>query len=314
VLVSHGFWRDRLASDPEAVGRAIQIEDSPYTVLGVLPEGFQFLAPADLYRPLRDDVLEADSRTRYHYHVPGRLARGVTPAEATLELTGIMREVTRVHTGFENWGALVEPLHRVSVEAVRPVIWTLTAVVGMVLLIALVNLATLFRIRAVARADELSVRVALGAGWARVARVLSLETAGLAAAGALAGLAAAPFLLAVVADMVPTWIAIPDSAVRVPALRAVLDPSVAAVALGVAVLGALVLSVPGLAATMRRDGTARGGWLAPWTPRHPRARRSRVGPRDAPLPRRGPHATKRRRPAVRGNWVGGAWPRHGMGG
>ena len=189
----------------------------------------------------------------------GRLAPGVTASEATRELTDITRRIAGDHTGFANWSALAEPLHQVSVSSVRPVIWTLTGVVALVLLIALVNLATLFRIRAEGRAGELSVRVALGAGWLRVARVLALEAAGLAVAGAAAGLAVTPFLLDRVTSMLPATIPIPDSAARVPALRALLDPEVAGITLGAAVLGALVLTVPGFVAAVRRGGAARSG-------------------------------------------------------
>ncbi|MGD2071192.1 MAG: ABC transporter permease, partial [Gemmatimonadota bacterium] len=257
VIVSWAFWRDRLDADPAALGKALYVEEEPYTVIGVLPEGFEFVAPADLYAPIRDDILAADERYRIHYHVLGRLAPGATPAEATQELSGVMRRIARVHTGFEGWSVLVEPLHEVAVATVRPVIWTLTGVVGLVLLIALVNLATLFRIRTVGRGDELAVRVALGAGRGRVARVLALEAAGLAVVGALVGLAVTPWLLDGVTGILPTWVAIPDSAARVPVLRAVLDPGVAAVAAGSAVLGALVLTVPGFWAAARRSNPAR---------------------------------------------------------
>jgi predicted permease len=101
----------------------------------------------------------------------------------------------------------------------------------------------------------------MGAGWARVARVLSLETAGLAAAGALLGLLATPFLLERVAEMVPAWIPIPDSASRVPVLEGVLDPAVTTVALASAVLGGLLLTAPGLVSALqsaRPEGSHRG--------------------------------------------------------
>ncbi|GMV04060.1 MAG: hypothetical protein AMXMBFR53_03410 [Gemmatimonadota bacterium] len=259
VLVSHAFWRDRLGADPSAVGSSVVLEGAPHTVLGVLPEGFEFVAPVAFHQPLRDDVLEADERYRIHYNVVGRLAQGATPEEATRELSGIFRRIAREHTGLEGWSVLVEPLRKASVSAVRPVIWTLAATVGLVLLIALVNLATLFRIRTVARADELAVRVALGAGWARIARVLSLESGTLALAGALLGLAVTPFLLDRVTSMVPVWIPIPDSAARVPALKALLDPAVAAVSVGAAVLGAVALTLPGFVRAARRGAAPRGG-------------------------------------------------------
>lgn len=252
VIVTYGFWRDRLEADPEVVGSILPIEGEPATIIGVLPEGFEFVAPAPLFVPLRDDLLAADEPGRIHFNVVGKLAPGRTVADASTELAGAARRFTDRYPRFEGWSFLVEPLHEVTVEAVRPVIWALAVTVSLVLLVALVNLATLFRIRTVARTGELAVRVAMGAGWARIVRVLSLETAGLAAMGALSGLLVTPFLLARVAEMVPAWIPIPDSASRVPVLEGVLDPAVTAVAFGSAVLGALLLTAPSLRSALQR--------------------------------------------------------------
>lgn len=155
ILVSDAFWRDRLEADPAVLGSALVIDDEPYTIVGVLPEGFEFVAPAPIVVPLRDDVLAADDRARIHYNVIGRLAPGATPDDATRELTGVFRRIEEDWETVRGWSVLAEPFVQVSVSAVRPVIWTLTAVVGLVLVIALVNLATLFRIRTVSRREEL---------------------------------------------------------------------------------------------------------------------------------------------------------------
>lgn len=251
VIVTYGFWRDRLDSDPAVIGSSLPLEGQPTTVIGVLPEGFEFIAPAPLFVPIRDDVLAADDPGRIHYNVLGKLAPGASVVDASAELAAVARRFTDRYPRFEGWSFLVEPLQEVSVEAVRPVIWTLAVTVALVLLVALVNLATLFRIRAHARTDELAVRAALGAGRARLARVLSLETAGLASVGAVLGIAATPFLLRRVTELVPTWIPIPDSASQVPVLKGVLDPAVVGVAFGAAVLGALVLTVPTLVSGLR---------------------------------------------------------------
>ena len=259
VLVSHAFWRDRLGSDPAAVGSALNLEGSPRTILGVLPEGFEFSIPAPLYLPLRDDLLAADDRGRIHYNVIGRLAPGASASDATLELSIVMREIAGRFGMYEGWGVRVEPLQRVSVESVRPVLVTLSVTVVLVLLIALVNLATLFRIRSVARADELAVRLALGAGRWRVTRILALEAVALAAGGAAAGLLVTPPLLGWVGGLVPLWIPIPGSAASLPVLRGVFDAAVGTFAMGAAVLGALLLTLPGVAAAVRAGACARGG-------------------------------------------------------
>jgi putative ABC transport system permease protein len=169
------------------------------------------------------------------------------------------REVTREFPRFEGWTILVEPLHEASVLAVRPILWVTSSAVILVLLIALVNLATLFRIRTIGRTDELGVRSALGAGWTRVARLLAVEAVGLSAVGATLGIALARPLVAGIRGMVPLWINIPDSAARVPVLRADLDPWVAGLCAGLAVLGAAFLVAPQALSTARRRSAAWGG-------------------------------------------------------
>lgn len=266
ALVSWAFWRDQLGADPTWLGRSLNINGAPHTLVGVLPEGYEFIVPAPFYLPLYEDELAADNRTRIHYNVMGRLKAQATAGDVTRDLSGAMTRITQRTGSFKGWSVLAEPLHAASVMAVRPVLWTVTAAVWIVLVIALVNLATLFRIRTLGRGDELGVRLALGAGPARVARVLALEAAALALVGALVGLALAAPLLARVRDLLPVYIAIPDSAARVPVLRAVLDPWVASVALVMAVVGALALVTPALAAAVRGRAAAWGG-------------RGRLGPR-----------------------------------
>lgn len=254
VLVSYEHWRDVLGSDPAAVGRSVPLNGVPHTVVGILPEGFQFLRPAPFWIPLRDDVLAADDRSRIHYHLVGRLRPGATASDATADLSRALDEVLAETTGWQGWNILAEPLHDASVMAVRPILQVVTAAVLLVLLIALVNLTTLFRIRTLGRARELAVRRALGAGRGRLARVLALEAGGLAAAGAALGLVAAVPLLDALRDLLPVTISIPDSAMQVPALQAVLDPTVMTAAAGLAVLGALALTLP----AALRSGTPAG--------------------------------------------------------
>lgn len=256
VVVTHGFWINALGADPDALGRVLSFEGEPRTVIGVLPEEFEFLSPAPLYIPLRDDVLAAQPPGNIHYNVLGRLVRGATVTDANREVDSVVDVIEERYAGFEGWSFLVEPLHEVSVLAVRPIITALAITAGLVLLVALLNLTMLFRIRSFARRAELDVRAALGAGRMRIARIFMLETVGLALAAALLGLLAAPFLLGRVGALVPLWIQIPDSAALVPVLRARLDPLVVSVALGGSVLGSSLLTLWSLRATLpkRRIG------------------------------------------------------------
>jgi putative ABC transport system permease protein len=303
LVTSWEYWQDALGGDPGVIGRSLPLNGEPHTIVGVLPKGFEFVREVPLWRPLRDDVLAADDRGHIHYHLFGRLRPGATPADATRDLTEGLSAI-RERTGqFRGWTMLAEPLHETSVMAVRPVLLSVAAAVTLVLLIALVNLATLFRIRAMSRAEELGVRLALGGGRGRIARVLALEVGGLALIGSTLGLVVAPFLLARVREMVPLWIAIPDSAARVPVLRAVLDPQVALLSLGLAVLGALALAAP----SDRGESPGRGGvgWPGGDPSRHALAGRRRARPRHRPVCRGGAHYAERRAHALNGRRPGG---------
>jgi len=259
VVVTHGFWLNALGADPDAVGRVLFFEGQPRTVIGILPEGFDFLSPAPLYIPLRDDVLASQPPGNIHYNVLGRLVRGATVADANREAASVVDVIEERYAEFEGWSFLVEPLHEVSVLAVRPVILALAAAAGLVLLVGLLNLAMLFRIRGFARGAEVHVRAALGAGRTRIARIFLLETVGLALTGALLGLLGAPFLLSRVGELVPLWIQIPDSAALVPVLRARMDPLVASACLGGSVLGSALLTLLSFRTTLPKPGAAAHG-------------------------------------------------------
>lgn len=261
VVITHAFWHDHLGGREDVVGLPLDFETDPRTIIGVLPPDFEFIAPAPLFLPAHDDQLAAYARSNIHWNIVARLAPSASLEAANRELAEIMTEISREWAMYEGWTFFAEPLHDITVAAVRPVILALTGTVLLVLLVALVNLATLFRVRAFARGPELGVRSALGAGTASLTRVLLMETVGIAVVGATLGLVATPFILDRVAALVPAWVAIPDSAARVPILSAQLDPAVALTSIGIAVIGSILLSWPTLRSALSGTslGVRRGG-------------------------------------------------------
>jgi predicted permease len=258
IVVSHGFWRDYMSARPDAVGSTLLLEEQPHTVVGVLAPDFEFLAPAPVMRVVTDDELAARERVSIHFNMIARLQSDATFEQLDLELARIARDIEAEYAFFEGWDFHAEPLQPTVVEAVRPALMLLVATVLLVLVVALVNLAMLFRVRTAVRGDEIGMRAALGAGRARLARVLAIEPMLLAAAGAALGLAVTPWILARMVDLVPAWIPIPDSAAMVPAVRSALEPGVAVVAFATAVVGALLLTAPAFLPLVRR-GFARSG-------------------------------------------------------
>lgn len=191
VLLGWDFWRRRFGADPDVVGRTITLDDVDRTVVGVMGPGFDFPNEGVDVWPILRFVATSDGENRvtHRWRIVGRLAPGVSPARADAELDAIS---ARLETSFpeemEGWRANVEPFRQALTSDVRPLVWVLLAVVAIVLLVACANLANLLLARQASRARELAVRNALGAGRARLVRQLLVESALIAAAGAVAGL------------------------------------------------------------------------------------------------------------------------------
>ncbi|HEY7210940.1 MAG TPA: ABC transporter permease [Bryobacteraceae bacterium] len=191
ALLSYGLWKRRFASDPQIVGRAITLDDSPVTVVGVLPASFDFgsvFAPGthmDLYVPF--PLTPETDRWGNTIAVVGRLKPGVTIAQARAEATVLGDRITKEpHKGNDITPQLMNLRERVS-GRVRPALIVLAFAVGAVMLIVCANLANLLLARGTARQKELAIRSALGAGKKRLVRQILTESLLLSFCGAVLG-------------------------------------------------------------------------------------------------------------------------------
>jgi predicted permease len=185
VLLTHKVWQNRYGGDPAILGKTIRVNDEERVVIGVMPVGAQFPEDADLWTPLTlRDV--SDPVVRRELLVFGRLAPGVTLAAAQSEVNGVAKRSIASQVN----GPVVRVrlfLEMIGVYQVRPVLIAMVFAVGFVLLIVCADVANLLLARAAARAREISIRIAIGAGRARIVRQLLVESVLLATAGGVGG-------------------------------------------------------------------------------------------------------------------------------
>lgn len=204
VLLGHKLWRDRFGGDRGVVGRSITLEGTGRTVLGVMPEGFDYPLGAELWVPLGVDPDAVPARQWHNLYMLARLEPGATVESAQAELDAIARSMEERHPETNRgWGAKVLSLREYLVGNQRATLIALQGAVAFFLLIVCFNVATLLLARAIGRSGEHALRSALGARrWDLVRQVL-LEGLVLALLGGLLGLGLAAVMLEPVRSWVP---------------------------------------------------------------------------------------------------------------
>jgi putative ABC transport system permease protein len=191
ALLGHALWTERFGSDPSIVGRAIALDGSPYTVIGVLPKDFEVLGrPADLWTPLVIDPSAWFHRGAVSWLV-ARLRDETKLEQSRAELATLfprMREAFEYAPDYYRNVTLL-PLQERSVGSIRTTLLVLLAAVGFIVLIAGANVGNLMLMRAAGRRREIAVRTALGASRPRVVAQVLVESVVLALGGAAAGVA-----------------------------------------------------------------------------------------------------------------------------
>ncbi len=201
VILSDALWRRRFGGDTTIVGRQVTLDDSIFTVIGVMPREFEnVLAPtAEIWAPLQYDTsLPPDGREwGHHLRMVGRLQPGVSQNQATSELDVILQTLAKIYakgyagSGGPAGGFIVTSLQDDVTRGVKPALLAVLGAVALLLVIACVNVTNLVLARGVRRRGEFAVRAALGAGQTRMVRQLLTESLLLAAAGGALGMVVA---------------------------------------------------------------------------------------------------------------------------
>ncbi|MGH9161183.1 MAG: ABC transporter permease, partial [Vicinamibacteraceae bacterium] len=196
VLVSHDLWERRFGADPALVGRRILLDQQPFEVVGIMPRTFRFPLkqmqagePADVWVPLGLTAEElAERGDRFNYSLLARLKRGVSVEQANAAVSGVVHRLYEsVRRGGVEIDGIVLPLFDQVVQDSRRQLLLLLSAVTLLLVIACVNVANVLLARATARGRELALRMALGAGRARLVRQLLTESVALAICGGILG-------------------------------------------------------------------------------------------------------------------------------
>ncbi len=241
VVLSDGLWRRRFGGEAGAVGGTVRLDGVTRRIVGVMPAGFRFpTAQTELWVPIAVDPgnLEVGN---FNYEGLARMRPGATPEAVQRELSALARRIPeefpdeQITAGMiesAKFASTVNPLRDDVVGEVERVLWVLLGSVGVILLIACANVANLFLVRAEARQREVAVRTALGATRGRIARAFLGESAVLALAGGVLGVALAATGLRVLLAIGPEGI---------PRLQEVgLDAPVLGFALVLSLLAALL--------------------------------------------------------------------------
>jgi len=197
VVLGHRLWLDRFGGDAGLVGKTVQIDREPRTVVGVAPPGFSYPEGAEVWLPMTyDERFRTNSRGAWYLAVVGRLAPGASVASAREEVKAIAARLEKEYPDAnEGVGGTVRSLHEATVGDTRRALLVLLGAVGLVLLVACVNVANLLLARISGREGELALRAALGAGRGRIVRQLFTESLLLALAGGVAGILLAGVLV-----------------------------------------------------------------------------------------------------------------------
>jgi putative ABC transport system permease protein len=212
IVISQGFWKRRLASDPAALGKTLSLDGAVYTIVGVMPEDFNFPLETEVWAPLALTVAQRHDRVSHDLAVIGRLKAGLPVSQARADMSSLARRLAVQYPDRNGSRDIqVVPIRELTNNVTDHFVLTLLATAGFVLILAAANVANLLLVRLANRQREMAVRTAMGATRSRIVRMLVGESLVLALVSGAVGLYLADWNNSLTSRMIPAevlrWVA-----------------------------------------------------------------------------------------------------------
>ena len=253
AVLTNGFWQRRFGSDPNIIGRSFFLNSEPYTVIGVLAPDFYHPLAADLYVPWPIAELRAKERVVHDFGVIARLKPRVTIAQAQTELSAIARRINRQTPGLNGWDVVVIGMKQALFEYIRPALLLLLGAVGLLLLLACVNVSSMLLARVTSRRKEMAIRAALGAKRGRLIGQILSESLLLSLAGGGLGVLLAVWGLQFLGAVLPVTLPMTEAGAETVRPAIALDTRALAFAVLISTGAALIFGLIPALSVVRRD-------------------------------------------------------------
>jgi len=215
AVLTNGYWKRRFASDQKVIGKTFILNSEPYTVIGVLSAEFWAPLPADLYVPWPTAQLRGKERVAHDFGVFARLKPSVSIAQAQSELSAIARRIDSQTPRLANWDVAVVGMKQALFENIKPALLLLLGAVGLLMLLACVNVASLLLARVIGRRKEMAIRAALGARRGRLMAQILSESLLLSLLGGALGVYLASWGVDLLNAILPQTLPLPEGGAEI---------------------------------------------------------------------------------------------------